>query len=68
MGVVLGQAAVASVDDRVAGLSFGAIEGRFDRLIAGSRIEALELDRCAVNARVGRAPADTKAFGYRLAW
>ena len=49
MGVVLGQPAVASVDHRVAGLSFRAIEGRFDRLIAGSRIEALELDRCAVN-------------------
>jgi hypothetical protein len=60
MGVVLGQTAVAGVDDCVAGLAFGAIEGRFDRLVAGSPIEALELDRYTVDASVGRAPAGAK--------
>src|SRR5271169_7154713 len=65
MGVFLGQTAVTGVDDCVTGLAFGAIEGRLDRLVAGSPIEALELDRCSVDASVGRAPAGAKAFGYR---
>jgi hypothetical protein len=64
MGLVFDQATLAGVDDRVARLSLGAVESRFDGLIARARIEALELDGNTVNASVSRASADSIAFEY----
>jgi hypothetical protein len=64
MGLVLSQAGVAGVDYRVARLSLGAVESRLDRPVARAWIEALELDRYTVDARIGRASVDSVAFGY----
>jgi len=47
------------------GLPFGAVESRLDRPIARTRIQALELDRYTVHARIGCASVDSEAFGHR---
>ena len=65
MGLIFGQARVAGVDNGVTGLSLGAVESRLDRPVARARIQALELDRYTVYARIGCASVDSEAFGHR---
>ena len=42
----------------------GAVKRRLDRPVARSRIEALELDRYIIDARISCASVDPVAFGY----
>jgi hypothetical protein len=64
VGLVFRQARAAYVDYGVTRLSFGAVKCSLDCPVARPRIEALELDRYIIDARVGRASVDPVAFGY----
>jgi hypothetical protein len=64
IGYVLGQPGAPGVDYGETCLPLGAVQSRFDGTVARSWIEALELDRYVVDARIGGTPVDAIAFSY----